>query len=147
MRLLILILFLLPSVALARTSPAIEGCSKVELSYTLWAWDMRKSVDKRSSDRNGPIDASLIKDINFALVTARDFVHESIKNVQRSALYGKVPSVRECQTIKAIAQNQIEQYIWALLNDIRPEDRWARQSLLDEYRLGLQQTARQFRGN
>ena len=151
MRQLLALLMFLPTAALAQSQhewpqdnrQVIEQCNAVEQAYGSWAFNMREGVDNRSSDHGGRIDASLIKDINFALVNARDFVHDNIQYVQRSGALGGKPRVEDCRRITAIAQYQIEHFTWALLNDIYPEDREGRIAISDHLEMELLESTRQ----
>lgn len=126
--------------------PRIHHCTLVSQAYTNWALDFRRLLERNSSDRGGKVDASLIKDVNFALVSAGDYVHTNVAFVQRAGARGDEPSVQACRNVTMSARDQIDIYARHLLSDIQPSDRWGRDALLEEFRMGLQESTRVFQG-
>lgn len=124
--------------------PRIRHCTLVSQGYTMWALDFRRLLERNSSDRGGRVDASLLKDLNFALVSAGEYVHTNIKFVQTAGLRGGEPLVQDCRDITLTARDQIEHYARQLLSDIHPADRRGRESLLQEFRVGLHENTARF---
>lgn len=151
MRLAIAALLLISGTAQAEAprgpDPRIRACTVVQQQYGSWALDFRYLLERNSSDRGGNVASSLIKDVNFALASAGDFVHTNIQVVQRAGAWGGEPSVQACKAITQSARTQIEQYARHLLRDIHPADRWGRESLLQEFRVGLYESTRRFQGS
>ena len=143
---LILMLSSVPAMAQTSDQTVIRACDKVEQEYGSWALDFRRLLERNSTDRGGRVDQSLITDFNFALVSARDFVHDNIVYVQRARLVGGEPKVADCRHVTAMARTQIEQYARALLSEVQPSDRWGRESLRSEFRMGLRESTSEFRG-
>jgi len=149
MRLIPALLGLLGTPALAVTpdQTAIQQCSAVEQAYGSWAYNARGSVERGSTDKGGWVDQSLVVDFNFALVSARDFVHENIQYVQRARFRGSKPDVRDCKAVTAMARNQIEQYARTLFLDIHATDRGSRDSHNAEFRMGLHESTARFQSS
>lgn len=150
MRLAIAALLLFSTAAHAQAprgpDPRIHECTKISQTYTVWAIDLRRLLERNSSDRGGRVDQSFISDVNFALVSAGEFVHTNIKFVQQAEFRGDEPSVRACRAVTAMARNQIEQYVGQLLSEVHPSDRWGRESLRESFCVGLQESTRRFQG-
>ena len=147
MRYLIASILLLAAPAQAQSlNPNIQKCNRVEQDYGSWALNLRRLLDRNSSDRGGRVDASLIIDVNFALASARDFVHENIQLVQRAGAWGGEPSVRACMDITAIARREIEQYTAHLIRDIDPLDKRSREDFRADLRWRLDQASSEIRG-
>jgi len=150
MRYLLSFLLLIFSSSLAAApygpDPKIRQCTKVAQEYGSWALEFRRNLERHSSDRGGLMDASLLRDVNFALVSAGDYVHTNIKFVQTAGIRGETPSVRVCEQITNFARAQIDQYTRRLLDDLHPSDQRGRESLLQEFRVGLYESTRRFQG-
>lgn len=136
-----------PALAAPQPDPRIRQCTLVAQAYGNWAVEFRNLLDRNSTDIGGRVDQSFITDINFALVSAGDFVHTNIKYVQQEQFRGREPSVAACKQVTAMARTQIEQYARQLLGEIHPSDKWGRESLREEFRMGLRESTRQFQGN
>ena len=124
--------------------PVIHHCTLVSQAYTEWALDFRRLLETNSSDRGGKVDASLLRDVNYALASAGDYVHTNIQFVQRAGARGETPQVQGCRNVTLSARDQIEIYARHLLTDVQPADRRGRESLLEEFRMGLQESTRVF---
>ena len=122
--------------------PRIRHCTLVAQAYNMWALDFRRLLERNSSDRGGRVASGLLTDMNFALVSAGEFVHTNIQFIQRANVWGGEPSVEACRAVTVSARAQIEQYARRLLSDIDPTDRGSRESLLQEFRMELRETTR-----
>lgn len=149
MRLAIAALLLTSTPALAQEplgiDPSIRGCNRISQHYSAWALDYRRLLEYHSSDRGGRVDQSLIMDINFALVSVGDFVHTNIQTAQRTPLSPR-DRLRMCFDVTAEARAQIEQYARRLFSEVHPTDRWGRESLRRELRVGLSESTYRFSG-
>lgn len=125
--------------------PAIRECTLEAQGYNIWALNFRRMFERNSSDYGGRVDASLIRDLNFALVSAGEYVHTNIKYVQTAQFRDEEPSTQDCMDITLTARDQIETYARHLLRDVHPKDRRGRESLLQEFRVGLQENTRRFK--
>jgi hypothetical protein len=132
--------------AVARLDPRIQACEAVEIQQGSWAVDFRNLLDKNSTDRGGRVDASFIEDINFALVSAKEFVHTNIQFIQRAGFRGGEPSVGQCKRVTAIARTQIESYARHLISEVHPSDHELRYAYRDEFRQHLEASSDELQG-
>lgn len=148
MRFFIAALLLISTNAHAATprgpDPRIRECTLEAQGYGLWALNFRRMFERNSTDRGGRVDESLIRDLNFALVSAGEYVHTNIKFVQTAGFRGEEPLVQDCHDVAITARDQIENYARHLLRDVHPTDRRGRESLIQEFRLGLQENTYRF---
>jgi hypothetical protein len=122
--------------------PAIHHCTLIAQAYGDWALEFRRVLEHNSSDVGGPVDASLLKDVNFALVSAGEYVHMNIQYVQRA----QTPTIQACRNVTLSARDQIGIYARHLLSDVQPTDQRGRESLLQEFRMGLYRATSVFQG-
>lgn len=149
MRLAIAALLLVSTPAFAQAprglDPSIRQCNRISQAYSAWALDFRRLLERNSSDRGGRVDASLIMDVNFALVSVGDFVHTNVQTAQREQ-FSPRDRIQMCRDVTAEARAQIEQYARRLLSEVHPTDRWSRESLRRELRVGLSESTLRFSG-
>ena len=157
MRFIFALLLMTPAVAHAQNmdpmpygihkNPQIAQCGEVEEAYGKEMVDFYFTIQKYSSDRGGPVDPAIIRDVYSALVEAKEFVHTNIQFVQRAeSRHGQV-LVAACRIVTSDAHNEIENYVRYLLREVDPRDRWGRHLAAEKFRMDLQRLTHKYQGD
>ena len=121
----------------------IKACNEVEIEFGRWTLSTYEDLRRRTSDRGGEIDQSLVTDFFRAMPTIKNTVHERIQQEQRIRFdhtFDRGPKVENCRRITQIAKDRTNEYLRELILELHPSDRDGRRSLFDRFRVELRES-------